>query len=165
MKSKGKSASGWDCIDPDSPSYWEGCVCGGERLGLICQAEGREEVICSLRLSRLDNRNLIIGSLKRQLCQGLREQTRRGFGVIVMEITAASEYHKACSPSVMELCSPAPNSSVRLPTQICTCVHMCVLSCFICVQLCVTLWTVCSPLGSSVHGIKRDFKLSSCFSS
>ena len=81
MKSKGKSASGWDCIDPDSPSYWEGCVCGGERLGLICQAEGREEVICSLRLSRLDNRNLIIGSLKRQLCQGLREQTRRGFVV------------------------------------------------------------------------------------
>ena len=31
--------------------------------------------------------------------------------------------------------------------------HACVLSCFSRVQLCVTLWTVCSPPGSSVHGI------------
>ena len=30
---------------------------------------------------------------------------------------------------------------------------MCVLSRFGCVQPFVTLWTVCSPTGSSVHGI------------
>lgn len=58
-------------------------MCGGGGAGggwLICQAEGREEYLFSEAVSRLDNRNLIIGSLKRQLCQGLREQTRRGLG-------------------------------------------------------------------------------------
>ena len=131
---------------------------------LSCRRQGGGNPF-STRLSGLDNRNVIIGCLKRQLCQGLREETRRGFGVIVMEITAALEYHKAFPPSVMELCSPTPNSSVRPPTQICTSIHTCVLRRFICVQLCVTLWTVCSPLGSSIHGIKRNFKLSRHFSS
>lgn len=64
---------------------------------LSCRRQGGGNPF-STRLSRLDNRNVIIGCLKRQLCQGLREETRRGFGVIVMEITAALEYHKAFPP-------------------------------------------------------------------
>lgn len=57
--------TGWGCV----------CVCVG-RLGLICQVQGRDEVISSLPgLSRLHNVTLITGCLKRQLCMELREQT------------------------------------------------------------------------------------------
>jgi len=32
-------------------------------------------------------------------------------------------------------------------------IYACILNCLSCVQLFVTIWTVCSPPGSSVHGI------------
>ena len=110
---------------------------------LSCRRQGGDNPL-STRLSRLDNRNLIIGCLKRQLCQGLREQTRHRFGVIVMEITAASEYHKAFPPKCHGTLFPNPKqfSSATYPSlHVHACVHA--KSLHLCSTLCDSRTVAC----------------------
>lgn len=80
---------------------------------------------------------------------GPQRTNKARFGVIVMEITAASEYHKAFPPSVMELCSqPQTVQFGYLPKSARACIRACAKLLHLCSTLC-DLWTVCSPLGSS----------------